>query len=210
MLCSTGSFPRRLVRVLAFDYSTCRLGKVRSWGFHRKLSILWNELVESGDENRLGKCERCGFRRWRLSRTRCMVCGAALCENCQMVAGYANDHVTGSARPPESTLARPSLLSPITRFAHGSASTAGLGHSSREDMRPLYWVNSTSLAGFDFIRGPRDGLWRWPKTSAGPKSYHRFETSSRPKTTSLRPASTRSSECGRKPVRSGGSVDDRL
>ena len=60
----------------------------------------------------MGKCERCGFRRWRLSRTRCMVCGAALCENRQMVAGYANDHVTGSARPPESTLARPSLLSP--------------------------------------------------------------------------------------------------
>src|SRR3989475_5784099 len=81
-------------------------------GIHRKLSILWNELVESGDENRLGKCERCGFRRWRLSRTRCMVCGAALCENCQMVAGYANDHVTGSVRSSESTWPRVPNVSP--------------------------------------------------------------------------------------------------
>ena len=37
----------------------------------------------------LGTCERCGHRRWRLSLSRCMVCGAVLCENCQMVAGYA-------------------------------------------------------------------------------------------------------------------------
>src|SRR5205809_89846 len=37
----------------------------------------------------LRTCERCGHRRWRLSLSRCMVCGAVLCENCQMVAGYA-------------------------------------------------------------------------------------------------------------------------
>ena len=82
------------------------------WGFHRKLSILRNERVESGEANRLGKCERCGFRRWRLSRTRCMVCGADLCEKCQMVAGYANAHMTGSVRTPEFTLPRAATVSP--------------------------------------------------------------------------------------------------
>ena len=81
-------------------------------GIHRKLSILWNELVESGDENRLGKCERSGFRRWRLSRTRCMVCGAALCENCQMVAGSANADLTGCVRSSESTWPRVPNVSP--------------------------------------------------------------------------------------------------
>src|SRR5712691_1502076 len=58
---------------------------------------------------------------------------------------------------------------------------------------PVVLGKITFWAGFDFIREPRDGRSRWPKTSAGPKSERRFETSSRPKTTSPRPASTRRS-----------------
>src|SRR3989442_8449792 len=41
-----------------------------------------------------------------------MVCGADLCENCQMVAGYATAHLTGPMRPPESTLPRTPTVSP--------------------------------------------------------------------------------------------------
>ena len=35
----------------------------------------------------MGKCNRCGYRRLGLVRSRCMVCGALVCENCQMIVG---------------------------------------------------------------------------------------------------------------------------
>jgi len=41
-----------------------------------------------------------------------MVCGTELCENCQMVAGYANTHPAGSARSSESMLPRVPTVSP--------------------------------------------------------------------------------------------------
>lgn len=44
----------------------------------------------------MGKCIRCGYRGWRLTRSRCMVCGAVLCENCQMVAGHPQSHLAAS------------------------------------------------------------------------------------------------------------------
>ena len=47
----------------------------------------------------MGKCERCGYRGWRLTHSRCMVCGAILCENCQMVAGYAQSHLGAAPLP---------------------------------------------------------------------------------------------------------------
>src|SRR5439155_1298544 len=61
----------------------------------------WNG---QGDPASLRTCERCGHRRWRLSLSRCMVCGAVLCENCQMVAGYAQPDPAVSQRSSNPTL----------------------------------------------------------------------------------------------------------
>src|SRR6266571_9173056 len=36
----------------------------------------------------MARCDRCGFRRIGLARSRCFVCGTSVCENCQIVTGF--------------------------------------------------------------------------------------------------------------------------
>src|SRR5207245_8701759 len=139
-----------------------------------------------------------------------MVCGAALCENRQMVAGYANDHVTGSARPPESTLARPSLLSPYHTvcswecFDRWAWTFISRGHA------PAVLGQQYVLSGIRLHPGTAGRGVALAEDFCRTQKLAQVRNLTEAEDHESAAASTKSSGCGRKPVMSGGSVDNRL